>query len=85
MSELRITEVDAFLIEGPRPWLLVRVETDGGVTGIGEVPRTRHTPADVERLGERLVGEPGELYVRAFDAELEREHDPTTELDLWLR
>lgn len=25
----------------------------------------------------------GELYVRAFDTELVREHDPVTDLDLW--
>jgi predicted DNA-binding protein with PD1-like motif len=25
----------------------------------------------------------GELYVREFDADLERTHDPTTDLDLW--
>ena len=25
----------------------------------------------------------GELYVREFDASLEREHDPVTDLDLW--
>ena len=25
----------------------------------------------------------GELYVREFDTELEREHDPVTDLDLW--
>ncbi|PSQ10908.1 DNA-binding protein, partial [Halobacteriales archaeon QS_7_68_65] len=25
----------------------------------------------------------GELYLREFDAHLEREHDPTTDLDLW--
>ncbi len=25
----------------------------------------------------------GELYVRAFDTRLEREHDPVTDLDLW--
>jgi hypothetical protein len=25
----------------------------------------------------------GELYVRAFDTELERAHDPQTDLDLW--
>ena len=56
MSNLTIMDVDTHLLEGPRPWLLVRVETDAGVTGIGEVPRKRHTPADVERLAERLVG-----------------------------
>lgn len=56
MSDLTITDVEAFLLEGPRPWLFVRVETDAGVTGIGEVPRTRHTPADVERVAERMIG-----------------------------
>ena len=56
MSDLTIMDIDTHLLEGPRPWLLVRVETDAGVTGIGEVPRKRHTPADVERLAERLVG-----------------------------
>jgi galactonate dehydratase len=56
MSDLTITDVDTHLLEGPRPWLLVCVETDSGVTGIGEVPRKRHTPADVERLAEGLVG-----------------------------
>ncbi|WP_049901576.1 PPC domain-containing DNA-binding protein [Halococcus agarilyticus] len=25
----------------------------------------------------------GEIYLREFDAHLEREHDPTTDLDLW--
>jgi predicted DNA-binding protein with PD1-like motif len=25
----------------------------------------------------------GELYLREFDAELDREHDPVTDLDLW--
>lgn len=56
MSDLEITGVENHLVDGPRPWLLVRVETDAGVTGIGEVPRTRHDPADVERLGEQLLG-----------------------------
>ncbi|MFC6772292.1 DNA-binding protein, partial [Halorubrum pallidum] len=26
----------------------------------------------------------GECHLRAFDEPLEREHDPTTDLDLWL-
>jgi galactonate dehydratase len=56
MSDLSITDVDVHVLEGPRPWLFVRVETDTGPTGVGEVPRTRHRPGDVERLGERLVG-----------------------------
>ncbi|MFB6296471.1 MAG: mandelate racemase/muconate lactonizing enzyme family protein [Halobacteriales archaeon] len=60
MSDLEITGVDVHLLEGPRPWLIVRVETDAGVTGVGEVPRwapgRRVETADVRRLGERLVG-----------------------------
>jgi galactonate dehydratase len=62
VSDISITAVEAFALEGPRPWLFVRVETDAGITGIGEVPRTAHTapdvvgPATVERFGERLVG-----------------------------
>jgi galactonate dehydratase len=56
MSDLEITGVDTHLLEGPRPWLLVRVETDAGITGFGEVPRTRHRAGEVKRLGERLVG-----------------------------
>jgi len=57
MSDLEITDVEAVLVEGPRPWLFVRIDTDSDVTGIGEVPRTRHEPGDVEQLGERLIGE----------------------------
>jgi L-alanine-DL-glutamate epimerase-like enolase superfamily enzyme len=57
MSEIEVTAVDVRVLEGPRPWAFVFVETDAGVTGIGEVPVTRHTAADIERIGERLVGE----------------------------
>ena len=32
---------------------------------------------------ERATTFAGELYVREFDAELVREHDPVTDLDLW--
>ncbi|MFB6218557.1 MAG: enolase C-terminal domain-like protein, partial [Halobacteriaceae archaeon] len=57
MSELTVTDVGVHVLEGHRPWTLVRVETDAGVTGIGEVPVTRHTAPEVERVAERLVGE----------------------------
>ncbi len=56
MSDLRITDVEACLIEGPRPWLFVFVHTDAGITGVGEIPRTTHHPADVERVADRIVG-----------------------------
>lgn len=56
MSSLTITDTAVRHLEGPRPWMFVEVETNTGITGIGEVPRTRHSPEDVERLGERLIG-----------------------------
>jgi galactonate dehydratase len=68
MSDLTITDVTIHPIEGPRPWLFVRLETDAGITGIGEVPRRRHQVAAVERLGERLVGEDPFETERLFGA-----------------
>jgi len=56
MSDLTVTDVTLHPTEGRRPWLFVRVETDAGVAGIGEIPRTRHRVEDVKDLGERLVG-----------------------------
>lgn len=57
MSELSITDVHVHLLEGPRPWAIVRVRTNTGIEGIGEIPRTRHRSTDIERVGERLLGE----------------------------
>ena len=37
MSDLRITEVKTFLVGGSwRNWLIVKIETDGGIHGVGE-------------------------------------------------
>lgn len=55
--------------------------------------RFAHTHAVLSRRnGQALAGHlnaatvfAGELFVREFDTTLEREHDPTTDLDLWLR
>jgi len=54
--------------------------------------RFAHTHAVLSRPdGEALAGHlhaatvfAGEVYMRAFDTALEREHDETTDLDLWL-
>jgi predicted DNA-binding protein with PD1-like motif len=51
-----------------------------------------HTHATLSRRsGQALAGHldratvfAGEVYVRSFDTTLEREHDDTTDLDLWL-
>ena len=55
--------------------------------------RFAHTHAVLSRRnGQALAGHlnsatvfAGELCVREFDTSLEREHDPTTDLDLWLQ
>lgn len=57
MSDLTITGIEASLVEGPRPWLFVRIDTDEGISGIGEVPRRQHDPADVVRVASTLIGE----------------------------
>lgn len=56
MGSHQITGVKTSLVEGPRRWLFVEVETETGPTGIGEVPRTSHQPEDVTRRGRRLLG-----------------------------
>ena len=33
---MRITNVSTAVIEGNFPWVLVKIETDAGVTGLGE-------------------------------------------------
>lgn len=56
MSSLRVSSVDVTVVEGPRPWYLLHVETEDGITGVGEIPPTRHAVEDIERLGEVLIG-----------------------------
>jgi len=56
MSDLQITDINVSVLEGPRHWFLLRVETDEGITGVGEVPPIRHKPDDIERVGQRLRG-----------------------------
>ena len=61
-----------------------RSETDGG-------ERFAHTHVTLSRADGSAVGGhlesattfAGELYVREFDAHLERAHDPVTDLELW--
>ena len=62
----------------------------GNISWLGD-ERFAHTHAVVSREdGSTVAGHldsattfAGELYVREFDERLEREHDETTELDLW--
>ena len=58
MSDLRITAVEAHVVEGDRPWTVVRIETDAGLRGVGEArfPVDRYGLAPVERIGRELVG-----------------------------
>jgi predicted DNA-binding protein with PD1-like motif len=62
----------------------------GNISWLGD-DRFAHTHATLSREdGTTIAGHldsattfAGELYVREFDATLEREHDPVTDLDLW--
>lgn len=47
------------------------------------VSLSRHDGSTVAGHLESATTFAGELYVREFDARLEREHDPVTDLDLW--
>jgi len=70
--DIEITGIDTAVIEGNFDWNLVRIRTDGGVTGIGESYRgvsitdiihqmesflVGENPLDVERLFDRMVQE----------------------------
>ncbi|PSP29288.1 DNA-binding protein [Halobacteriales archaeon QH_2_65_14] len=62
----------------------------GNISWLGD-GRFAHTHAVLSREGGSTVAGhldsattfAGELYVREFDTRLEREHDETTDLDLW--
>ncbi|QIO21297.1 PPC domain-containing DNA-binding protein [Haloarcula sp. JP-L23] len=80
------TEYDAVTFDEP----LEVAACVGNVSWL-EGERFAHTHAVLSRPdGEALAGHlnagtvwAGELYVRAFDTRLEREHDDPTDLDLW--
>ena len=57
MSDLTITDTAVHVLDSDRPWAIVRAETDGGVTGFGEVPVRNHRTSEIERYGDQLVGE----------------------------
>ena len=58
---MKITSVEPFVVDiGPRNWLFVVVETDEGVSGIGEGSLPAHpraVAAAVEEYREYIVGE----------------------------
>jgi L-alanine-DL-glutamate epimerase-like enolase superfamily enzyme len=55
--DVRITGLDACVVEGNFEWNLIRVETDAGVTGVGEAYRGGGVPELVEYTNRFLVGE----------------------------
>jgi len=55
--DVRITGLDACVVEGNFEWNLIKVETDAGVTGIGEAYRGGGVPELVEYTNRFLVGE----------------------------
>jgi L-alanine-DL-glutamate epimerase-like enolase superfamily enzyme len=54
---LKITRVRTAVIDGNFPWVLVRVETDAGVTGLGEAYWGAGVAELAHRAGELLLGE----------------------------
>jgi L-alanine-DL-glutamate epimerase-like enolase superfamily enzyme len=55
--DVQITGLDACVVEGNFEWNLIKVETDAGVTGIGEAYRGGGVPELVEYTNRFLVGE----------------------------
>jgi L-alanine-DL-glutamate epimerase-like enolase superfamily enzyme len=54
---MRITRVATALLQGNFEWLLVRVETDAGIDGLGEAHWGAGVEDAVHRLGAELIGE----------------------------
>ena len=98
-SPMRITELKTFLIGGSERrcnWLIVKVETDSGIHGIGEATlegRSRTVETAVHELSRYLVGKDPfaiekhyqELYRRAFYAggEVQMSAISGVEMALW--
>ncbi|MFB6136642.1 MAG: mandelate racemase/muconate lactonizing enzyme family protein [Halobacteriaceae archaeon] len=55
MSDLSVSGVEWYRVDGDRPWVFVRVETDAGVHGVGEVP-LRPAANSLDQL-ERMAAE----------------------------
>ncbi|RQG95362.1 mandelate racemase/muconate lactonizing enzyme family protein [Natrarchaeobius chitinivorans] len=55
--DLEITDVSRLVVQGNFPWSLVKVETDAGITGIGETFVGEESSDVARRVGELIVGE----------------------------
>ena len=55
--EVAITDIKAYVIEGNFEWNLLKIETDAGVTGIGESYRGGGVPELIEYTKRFLIGE----------------------------
>ena len=60
MSRMRVTEAKTFLVGGSwRNWLIVKLETDQGIRGVGEATlegKSRTVEAAVKELARYIVG-----------------------------
>jgi len=55
--DVEITDVRTAIVDGNYPWTLVRVETDAGISGIGEAYWGAGEPEIIERMAPFLEGE----------------------------
>ncbi len=55
--DVEITDVSRLVVRGNFPWSLVKIETDAGVTGIGETFVGEESSDVASRVSELLVGE----------------------------
>ncbi|MFP8958370.1 mandelate racemase/muconate lactonizing enzyme family protein [Natrialbaceae archaeon A-CW3] len=55
--DIKITDVERLVVRGNFPWSLIKVETDVGITGIGETFVGEESSDVAKRLRELLIGE----------------------------
>ena len=64
---MKITQVSTAVIDGNFPWVLVRIETDTGVTGLGEAYWGAGVAELVHQAKPLLIGEDPTHIARLFD------------------
>jgi L-alanine-DL-glutamate epimerase-like enolase superfamily enzyme len=64
---MRITRVSTAVVEGNFPWVLVKVETDAGITGLGEAYWGAGVAELVHKASEVIIGEDPHNINKLYD------------------